>query len=263
MRHITYTIGVAAALIVTVFIWTHRSHTEEAAGAASLARNMHEANQLILVITPNWSSVEGQLQLYDRLSPDGAWRAVGSRVPVVVGPNGLAWGVGLHDIRAVAADTEPVKHEGDGKAPAGVFRLSSAFGYAPLDALPGLKLPYVQATSSLVCVDDSRSTKYNQLVNEETVTVDWNSAEEMRRQDDLYKWGVTVDHNANPITAGMGSCIFLHVWAGSGIPTTGCTAMPESTMREIVFWLDSKQRPLLVQLPQTLLNRFRTPWGLP
>ena len=38
------------------------------------------------------------------------------------------------------APREPVKREGDGKAPAGIFDLGTAFGYAA-QPLPGLKLP--------------------------------------------------------------------------------------------------------------------------
>src|SRR5262249_46957786 len=158
----------------------------------SISRALHEAEQLIFVITRDWNSVDGQLQLYERRKPQTPWQAVGMSVPIVLGPNGLAWGNGLHGApSAIAAHGEPIKREGDGKAPAGVFGLSRAFGYASPDAIGILKLPYLQAAADLFCVDDPNSSHYNQLVDQRTVTVDWNSAEEMRRQDDLYKWGVT------------------------------------------------------------------------
>ena len=43
------------------------------------------------------------------------------------GKNGLAWGKGIAD--NLDQRDGPVKHEGDGKAPAGIFKLGTAFGY--------------------------------------------------------------------------------------------------------------------------------------
>ncbi|MDD3775796.1 MAG: hypothetical protein PHV08_07565, partial [Sulfurovaceae bacterium] len=47
---------------------------------------------------------------------------------------------------------------------------------------------------------------------------------------------------------GAGSCIFMHI---KEIPTTGCTAMSESQMKEIIQWLDPKAKPLLLQAPKS------------
>ena len=59
--------------------------------------------------------------------------AVGEPTPVTIGRAGSAWGLGLHP-----AQRGPQKREGDGRAPAGVFRIGTAFGYAdrPTTALP-------------------------------------------------------------------------------------------------------------------------------
>jgi D-alanyl-D-alanine dipeptidase len=186
---------------------------------------------------------------------------------------GLAWGRGLHGAAAPAASAAasaapldgPVKHEGDGKSPAGAFTLSRVFGYVPPDSMRGLRMPYVQATPELKCVDDSAASQYNTLVSLPAGrSPSWTSAEEMRRQDDDYRIGVFVDHNAGGRrTAGGGSCIFLHVWSGPDNPTVGCTAMPLPRMEEVARWLDPRAHPVLVQLPEEAYGRLREGWRLP
>ncbi len=84
------------------------------------------STQLVVVTTADWDSVTGQAQLFERQRPRDRWRRVGATFEIVVGKTGLAWGEGVlpagaADIRTAA---EPVKKEGDGKAPAGIFRLS-------------------------------------------------------------------------------------------------------------------------------------------
>jgi len=71
----------------------------------------------------------------------------------------------------------------------------------------------------------------------------------MLRQDELYRWGILVDHNAGSPVAGNGSCIFMHIWRGPGEPTVGCTAMPAAEIEKVLGWLDPASQPLLVQLP--------------
>ena len=77
-----------------------------------------------------------------------------------------------------------------------------------------------------------------------------------------YRWGAVVAHNLDQVP-GAGSCIFLHVWEGAGVPTAGCTAMPEAEMLRLVRWLDRNKNPLLVQLPAAEYRRLRDAWKLP
>jgi len=217
-----------------------------------------ESRQLLLVVTPTWTSTTGTLRRFERSTDGAAWRAVGTPVEVVVGRAGLGWGRGLH----TSPSTGPQKREGDGRAPAGVFRLTDAFGYAPLDSA-ATGLPYVQATPDLECVDDVDSRFYNRVLDRTDVAADWDSHEEMRRRDVLYRRGVVVAHNADTPRAGGGSCIFLHVWRGPGTTTSGCTAMPEARLAEAMGWLDAEAGPVLVQLPDAEYRRLRRSWALP
>jgi len=242
------------------------------------------STQMIVVTTQDWSAVEGRLQRYERGNPHKKWRAVGEPISVVVGKNGLGWGAGVIPTDNAPTDdpkikiraaTDPVKKEGDGKAPAGVFALGTGFGYAP-QPLPGSKMPYLNLTPSVECVDDTSSKFYNRVVDRsavvdrDTAAPDWNSSEHMLRSDELYRWGVVVghngiaaEHNANAPAPGGGSCIFLHIWRGPGQPTVGCTAMPQDQLESLLTWLDPARNPLLVQLPAPAYERLRKRWKLP
>lgn len=222
---------------------------------APLAR----ARQLIVVTTRGWDEVPGTLRRFERKGARGDWAQVGADVPVAVGRNGLGWGSGVVDAGGAEG---PVKKEGDGKAPAGVFALGTAFGFAP-ERAAWLRAPYVPLTPTIECVDDTASRRYNLIVDRVTAgDVDWNSSERMRSVEG-YRWGLVVRHNAAPPVAGRGSCIFLHIWAGPAKGTAGCTAMEEERLTELLRWLDPKRLPLLVQLPESEYARLRAEWRLP
>ncbi len=225
---------------------------------------IQSSTQLVVVTTSDWDAVQGTLQRYQRSSSTRRWQPVGEPVSVVIGRNGLGWGSGLVPAGALQrpGTTDPIKKEGDGKAPAGIFRLSRAFGYAD-DKKPGWKMPYISLTQSVECVDDPGSKFYNRIVDGTAVSKDWSSSEQMRRSDELYRWGIVVDHNADPTRTGSGSCIFLHIWRGPAQGTVGCTAMAQEHLESLLAWLDPERRPVLVQLPAAHYARLKGKWNLP
>jgi zinc D-Ala-D-Ala dipeptidase len=248
--------GIAVATFVASL--AARATLTAAAPAAASPPALAEATQLLVVTAATWDTTAGTLRRYSR-DARGTWRAEGPRVPVVVGRTGLAWGVGV----APDAAGEPAKREGDGKAPAGLFPLGTAFGFAPSAASVRTRLPYLPLRETTECVDDPASAHYNAIVDRARVRrVDWTSSERMQRIG-LYRLGVVVDYNARPPTAGRGSCIFLHVWSGPRSSTAGCTAMAEPALAELVRWLDPARRPALVQLTDAAYARRRAAWGLP
>jgi D-alanyl-D-alanine dipeptidase len=171
----------------------------------------------------------------------------------------MAWGRGLQDTQP-----GPVKHEGDGRAPAGAFAIARAFGYS--DALPPLakKFPYLVLGKSVYCVEDTRSKYYNQIVDlADGTLLGWEKRSVMRRPDGLFRWGLVVQQNDTDTKRGAGSCIFLHIWRGLGSGTAGCTAMPEEDIERLVTWIDPASEPVLVQLPELEYSRLREPWALP
>ncbi len=225
------------------------------------------SKQLLIVRTSGWNAVDGKLQRYQRASADQRWVKVGDAVPVVVGKSGMAWGLGVAPSATdknghTSLHGEPMKREGDGRSPAGVFALGTSFGYAA-SAPGGWKMPYLELTPSIECVDDLASNFYNQTLDRGSVSPDWKSSEHMRSADEFYRLGVIVQHNAAPARPGGGSCIFLHIWGGKGQGTAGCTAMAESQLEALVGWLDPTNQPLLVQMPRNDYRRLKKEWQLP
>ena len=244
-----------------VAVVTIAAHSADVAELAPLV----QSTQLVVVTTADWNAVDGHLQRYERATSHDAWRSVGEPIPIVVGKTGLAWGRGVTPDHQVITESNPVKKEGDGKAPAGIFPLGTAFGFAP-QPLSGSKMPYLSLTPSIECVDDAASKFYNRVTDRSAVTPDWNSSEHMRSVD-LYRWGIVVGHNggdnSKPATPGGGSCIFLHIWRGAGQGTVGCTAMPQADLESLLTWLDPARKPLLVQMPAYVYARQAKEWKLP
>jgi L,D-peptidoglycan transpeptidase YkuD (ErfK/YbiS/YcfS/YnhG family) len=242
---------------------------DRAAGIAAQARPtaapaatspLAGANQLVLVVAKDWNANQAVLRRFERSSA-GTWRPLGEAVAVTLGRNGLAWGLGLH---GGALGPGPVKVEGDGRSPAGVFTFSTAFAYEPKELWKPTKMPMHQVTDRTVCVETIASQSYNRILDEDDTTPrDWVGPDRMLRPDGLYRYGLFVDHNAPDTKPGAGSCIFLHIWRRPGAPTAGCTAMNPTAVQVILTWMDSARKPILVQLPQAELDRLAPVWGAP
>ncbi len=231
-------------------------------GAGQAMDPTAQAKQMVLVQTANWDSLTGTLICYERSRLGDPWIQVGEPCEINVGRAGLAWGSGLH---GGTLGEGPEKREGDGRSPAGVFRLSAVYGYAPRTSVQFLKMPYIEVTATCQCVDDVRSAYYNLVLDSLSVAqADWTSRERMRpRAGDWNKWGVIVDHNMSPREPGRGSCIFLHVTEGRGVPTSGCTSIEEARIADLVKWLDPGKSPVLVQLPHLQYLEWKPRWRIP
>ena len=205
-----------------------------------------ESQQLIMVTTPNWHEKNGKLQRYER-NKNGKWIKVEKVIDIVLGRNGLGWGLGLHTIPKSA---KYIKKEGDGKAPAGLFSLGNGFGYKNFK----IDFPFQRYTRSDHCVDDSNSQFYNTIINSKKTKKDYKSFEHMKLRNNLYKYGITVQHNPENI-AKSGSCIFIHIKSTTGKGTAGCTSMKEGDIVTILKWLKEDKKPLLLQLPTQEINK--------
>ncbi len=195
--------------------------------------HLFSSEQIILVVSDTMQSSTAKLECYE----DG--KKLFETINVNLGKNGLGWGIGEHNFSIKKG--EPLKYEGDKKAPAGIFKLGDIFGYAKNG---NYKMPYLFTSEDLICVDDTHSPFYNQIIQAHG---DEKSFEYMKRKDHQYTLGVTVEHNKDAL-AQRGSCIFLHVEKFSGSGTAGCTSMNYDDLKRIANWLDKKKNPLLIQI---------------
>lgn len=188
-------------------------------------RRISGSSQILLVGNIRRNSFDVRIFAFEKRK--SRWQSAFAPIDGVIGRNGFA--------------PPGEKREGDGRTPMGIFPLGMVFGYEP--SLP-TKMSYRQATYDDLWVDDVRADDYNQWVKRGTTKA--STFERMRREDDLYKYGVVVEYNMNPVIKGYGSAIFLHLWRGRGMPTEGCVAMAEAELVRIIRWLDPEAKPLVV-----------------
>lgn len=204
-----------------------------------------DSTQVVFVTTDGWNSSRATLRLLERVG--GKWIQKGATMDAVTGRNGLAWGTGLHK----TPTGQRMKSEGDGCAPAGVFRFGMAFAKAKQSF--AWHCVILQPTHE--GVDDPKSRFYNQLVDRrEIANPDWTSSEKMKASPH-YGLGVWVEHNPKRIP-GAGSCIYLHEWVGNRAGTAGCTLLRPKELRWLIGSLERAKKPLLVQLPADAARRY-------
>lgn len=218
-----------------------------------------ETSQLIIVISDHWDASTGQLYSFEKSHQ--RWHNQPMTGAVTLGKKGLAWGLGLHPTQAGLQ-----KAEGDGRAPAGLFKLSGAFGYA---AALATTMPYRPMQRTDFCIDVPTSPLYNQTVDRSQFlpALTANSTEPMRRDlhvngDQAYQLGLFIDHNPQN-RSGAGSCIFMHLWQSSTTATAGCTAMAKPQLAALLQWLDPAKQPLYLLLPKQQYQLLRQKWQLP
>ncbi len=192
---------------------------------ASLKKQIGESSQIILIRNPQPASVAVEVFALERRN--GRWHCLFGPMDGVIGRNGFA--------------PTGEKREGDGRTPSGIFPLGTVFGYQP--AFPTM-MPYRQVTVDDLWVDDVNAADYNRWVRRGETSA--SSFEVMKRDDDLYKYGIVVEYNTNPVVKGHGSAIFFHLWRGKGKPTEGCVALPEDDLVRLLRWLNPAARPLAV-----------------
>lgn len=216
--------------------------------------------QLIIVVSSDWNAALGTLFCFDRSSNALEWTLTREPIQVNLGKNGMAWGRGLHK---TDEGNLLQKKEGDRRAPAGIFLLGPVFGNESHQSY-SKNMPFELITEDLECVDDPGSNYYNQLIHSSSIAKpDWNSSEKMKEIGFLYDLGLVIQHNSDPIIAGMGSAIFMHISRGQGMGTFGCTAMSEKDLIEVVSWLKMDKNPCLIQLPLEEYINKKSIWALP
>lgn len=227
-----------------------------AAGAFELPSS---SQQCLVGVASGWNSSHATLRFYQKQGR--AWKQEGAHWPARLGKKGLSWGRGLNPVPAGAT----MKHEGDWRAPAGVFSIGGVWGYVK-DIRRHRGMFYRQITPRDLWVEDPKSPQYNRnVILDHDPATTWEKKAQMKQNDPAHALKLFIAHNAPPkVVPGGGSSIFFHIWRGGGSkPTAGCTTMAESKLRELIAKLDPGKRPVYVLLPQAEYERYRKAWNLP
>lgn len=112
------------------------------------------------------------------------------------------------------------KREGDGATPAGVWLLHYLLYRADRMARPRTGLPVFVIKPDDGWCDDAGSRHYNKPVRLPFA----GSHERLWRDDSVYDLLVVLSHNQDPVVAGRGSAVFIHLQQPDGRATAGCIA---------------------------------------
>lgn len=127
------------------------------------------------------------------------------------------------------------KREGDNKSPVGRFSLRSVYyRYDKLRRPIYSQVPLMALLEEDGWCDDPGDKAYNK-----SVMLPYHaSAEKLWRDDDLYDVLVVLGYNDEPVRAGKGSAIFMHVARdlddNEYVGTEGCVSLNKSDLLEIL-----------------------------
>lgn len=126
--------------------------------------------------------------------------------------------------------TTTQKREGDGATPVGRLRLVRVLYRADRLPPPRCAVPVEPLAPQDGWCDDPTDTAYNQPVRLPYPA----SHEALWRDDALYDIIGVLDWNLDPVTAGRGSAIFLHIATPDYAPTAGCVALDRADLQTLL-----------------------------
>ena len=216
----------------------------QAALAQSCPAPLADARRLVLVVADKMTSTTAALQNFERASPDAPWKQAGGPASALIGHKGLGW---AYAFRAFARKGEPVKVEGDKRAPAGFYKIGRSFGFAASHR-PG----YLHVVEGTTCIDDLSSPAYNTITTR--AKVGWTVHGENMWRVPEYRRGLLVDYPTDAKER-AGSCIFIHLRLPNATGTSGCVAVPEPQLLNLQNF--AQGGAVLAVLPKDALDRFK------
>ena len=148
------------------------------------------------------------------------------------------WCAGLRRCAVGRAGIAQKIREGDGITPVGTWPLRMVLYRPDRLAPPRCVLPVAPLRPQDGWCDTPTDPDYNTLVR----LPHRGSAESMWRDDHLYDVVVVVGYNDDPVVAGKGSAIFLHLARTDFTPTAGCVALPLPDLLEALAQLTLTDR---------------------
>ncbi|MEI9803666.1 MAG: hypothetical protein WDN48_03260 [Pseudolabrys sp.] len=198
----------------------------------------------MLVTADTLSSTIATVRQFERATPNASWQENRGPASALIGHRGVAWS---YAFRRFARHGEPVKVEGDKRAPAGFYKIGPSFGFAA-SQMPN----YIRVDEGMVCVDDLSSPAYNTITRRDRVGANVH-AENMWRVPE-YRRGLFVEYPTDR-KARAGSCIFIHLQLPGKTGTSGCVAMPEAQLEALQDHVQGGA--VLAILPRQALDRFK------
>ena len=249
---------VKCALVISVVTCVAFSMSSSAPAAAATSipdslTHLGDAQQVIVVTAPMWTSTRGTLTAWER-TPSG-WRKVVDATPAILGSHGM--------------NPAATRRQSTGTTPAGTFAITSAFGRR---TNPGAHLPYTQLTTwDAWPYNPDDPTTYNVF---QDANRSWDSyghnVEHLWRHGVQYDYVAVLDYNlpqgsittdangirhaTQPANTSAGGGIFLHV--SDGRTTAGCIAVSRKVMRTVLQWLSPAAHPVIVVGPQALITQM-------
>ena len=126
--------------------------------------------------------------------------------------------------------TPPMKAEGDGASPVGVWPLRRVLYRADRIREPDTGLPLSVIAPHDGWCDAPNDPNYNRQVKLPYPA----SAEALWRDDEIYDLIVVLGYNDAPVVPGAGSAIFLHITSPDHYFTEGCLAMEIEDLQELL-----------------------------
>jgi len=122
------------------------------------------------------------------------------------------------------------KREGDGATPIGAWPMRRLLYRADRMGAPATRLPAAPIAPEDGWCDDPADPAYNRPVR-----LPYSAGHErLWREDALYDLLVVLGHNDDPVVAGLGSAIFLHVARPDYGPTEGCVALAHADLARVL-----------------------------
>jgi L,D-peptidoglycan transpeptidase YkuD (ErfK/YbiS/YcfS/YnhG family) len=206
-------------------------------------------SKIIFVLPKNWNSSRANLSFWQR-DADNKWKKEEQEIDVMIGRSGLGLGLDWYHLQRFYK-TVPLKKEGDGKTPFGMYLLGKKFGKLPAGDFNQTD-NFIELNEGTKCVDDADSPYYSRIVEttKGAVLVEptWKSAEDMYKEP-FYQQGIVVDYRTKGVDK-SGSCIFMHLENTSVKGTSGCIATQKVHLDKIYEFAKDYEPVMIALLTQ-------------
>ena len=137
-----------------------------------------------------------------------------------------------------------IKKEGDGGTPIGRFVMREVFYRPDREKPPLTALPLLATRQNDAWCENPEDPDYNQLAS-----LPHKMSDPLWREDHLYDIMVILGFNDDPVVAGKGSAIFLHIARPDFSPSAGCVHLAREDLLAVLREADEKSSVVVAPSP--------------